>query len=151
MASGEYDGTGDLMDVFFQIRQETHNSIDIVISVIEGARGIILHVFPPNFIIARIPQTAIKRLEKLPQVHSIDHDEISDERMERASEVFRLAFSAWNEYVRKKSPKFSWPKQTLTSWNTSGRQPPDPPAHLRDELRRREEKERKKNDDTNMA
>lgn len=143
MGKDKFDEQDELIEVLIQLEQQEPNNIEAVIKGIEDARGQILHVYPPYLITARIPEEVIVTLKTNPAVRSVDTEEIRGERLESAPENFRLAFVAWNEYLKQKSAEASTQKRTPLSWDAPGRLPPDPPPHMREILRKREEEENK--------
>jgi hypothetical protein len=147
MGKDKVEEPSELIDILIQLHQKESNNIEAVIKGIEDSGGRILHVYPPYLIIARIPNESTATLKVNPDVHSVDIEEISGERIETASEVFRLAFIAWNEYLHKRSIKAPGQNQTSLSWDAPGRLPPDPPPYLREILRKREQDEGKGNSD----
>ncbi len=137
----------ELIEVLIQLAQNEPHKIETVLKEIEEAKGQIFHVYSPYLIIARVPNAFIAALKKNSLVNSVDTEAIVGERLESASEIYRLAFLAWNEYLQKKLAETSKQNHTLLTWDAPGRLPPDPPPHLREILRRREEEEKKKDSD----
>jgi len=147
MGRDKFEEPDELIEVLIELGQKESTNTEAVIKVIEDARGRILHVYPPYLIIALIPTAFISRLKIDPAIHSVDTEKISVERLEAASEIFRLAYAAWNEYLKRKSTKASIDKGTSLSWDAPGRLPPDPPPHMREILRRKEEEQNKNDKD----
>jgi hypothetical protein len=143
MGKDKSDGLEEFVEVLIQFEIKDPNNIDTLLKRIEGAQGEILHVYPPYLIIARIPEAFINVLKTDPAVHSVDTDEIRADRLEASLANLQLAFLAWNEYLRNKSIEASTQTRPLVNWDAPGRLPPDPPPHMREILRKREEELKK--------
>lgn len=146
MENGDFDAPGGWIDVLIQPRQEQQDSVEAIIKDVEGAQGRILHVYSPFLIVARIPQAAAAALARHPAVWTVDSGAISAERLAAAPVEARLALAAWNEQLQKRSEAAPGPRSML-AWDAPGRQPPDPPAHLRKALRGHEEKALREGED----
>jgi hypothetical protein len=123
--------------VLIRLRPEVAEALERAIRAVEGMDGRVLFSFPPDAIVASLAGAGIERLRREPGILSVDAQEIGDDRLDAASGTARAAMTAWNDHLaRQKAPR-QLPSTEL-SWDAPGRQPPDPPPHIQEMLRRRE-------------
>ncbi len=143
MGDDTFDETASQVDVLIQVAQADPGSMENIIQFVQNIQGRVLHVYPPYLIMARITKTSIDTIRKDPAVYSVDTEEIRGERLETDSEILKVAFAAWNEYLLNQSTRAASQGSAFQSWDAPGRLPPDPPPHEREILRRREEEAKK--------
>ena len=128
-----------MQEAFILLKANTMQEFELAIKAIEGQRGHVLHSYPPSVIIASLqPGTAGNLLDRA-FIETVDMTEISDERLEKATDEIRMAILTWNEHLRSKKGNTSGGDTSKgLSWDAPGRLPPDPPPHIQERLRRRE-------------
>ncbi len=124
--------------VFIQLRPEATEGLELTIRAIEEMNGRVLLSLPPNAIVASLASAGIEKLRGEPNVLSVDAQEIADDRLLTAPSADRAAMLAWNEHLARQQER-SKPASSDLSWDAPGRQPPDPPRHIQEMLRRREQ------------
>jgi len=127
-----------VQQVFIQLRPEAAEGLERTIRAIEEMNGRVLLSFPPNAIVASLGSAGIDQLRSEPGVLSVDAQEIADDRLLAAPAAERAAMTAWNEHLARQQGRSKPPSSDL-SWDAPGRQPPDPPRHIQEMLRRREQ------------
>ncbi len=123
--------------VLIQLRPEATEGLERTIRAIEEMNGRVLLSFPPNAIVASLVSAGIEKLRNEPSVLSVDAQEIAEDRLLAAPEAARAAMTAWNEHLARQQVRRE-PTSADLSWDAPGRQPPDPPLHIQEMLRRRE-------------
>ncbi len=135
--------------VFVQLHPEATEGLERTIRAIEEMNGRVLLSFPPNAIVASLASAGIEKLRGEPSVLSVDAEEIAEDRLLAAPDAERAAMTAWNEHLARQQERAKPPSADL-SWDAPGRQPPDPPRHIQEMLRRRE-REMLEGDDEALA
>jgi hypothetical protein len=100
-----------------------------------GARP--LAVFPPVAIVASVPSGAYSALATVPQVAKVFDGAVPQDTIDALSKTARAAALGWNERVRSAAVRGGARRGEGERWDAPGRQPPDIPQALRDELERR--------------
>jgi len=126
-----------MRETFILLWPETEGIQSIVQSV-ETMAGRILLSFPPCAVVALLPTERIDGLRTNPAVQLASTEEITGDTLASVSGATRMAVDAWNEHLARQHEP---PKQLLEglSWDAPGRLAPDPPAHIQEMLRRREQ------------
>jgi len=112
--------------------------MESVVQAIEVISGRVLLSFPPHAVVALLPAERIDELRANPAARLVSTEEIALEGLEAASSAARMAVAAWNEHVVRRNR----PPERLfegLAWDAPGRLAPDPPPHVREMLRRREQ------------
>lgn len=94
------------------------------------------HSFPPWCVIAALRRADVESLRCVPGVRVVA-DLLPESEVAALPEPLRLAAAAWNERLRSKA-EGGRVKGRGESWDAPGFLPPDPPASVREYLRRRE-------------
>ena len=94
------------------------------------------HSFPPRCIIGVLCRADLDSLRGVPGVRVIV-DRVPESRIVTLPEPLRLAAAAWNERLRSRA-EGGRARGRGESWDAPGFLPPDPPAAVREVLRRRE-------------
>jgi hypothetical protein len=130
---------GGMRDVFIQLKGKTLKDVERSIKSIETMGGRVTHVFPPNIMVASVPSGKIKTLARRAGIASIETEPIKKETRKGAGHELGLAMDAWNDHAGKdRIEKFMRSAHIDKPWDNEGLQPPDPPGHIIDELKRRE-------------
>ena len=126
-----------MRETFILLRPEAEGVLSIV-EAVEMMAGRVLLSFPPCAVVALFPTERIDELRANPAVQLVSTEEITGDTLASVSGATRMAVDAWNEHLtRHREP----PKQLFEglSWDAPGRLAPDPPAHIQEMLRRREQ------------
>jgi hypothetical protein len=94
------------------------------------------HSFPPRCIIGALRRADLDSLRGVPGVRVIV-DQVPESELLTLPEPLRLAAAAWNERLRSRA-EGGRARGRGESWDAPGFLPPDPPAAVRESLRRRE-------------
>jgi hypothetical protein len=123
-------------EVLIQIASTQAPPIEQVVQAIERVGGRVLHAYPPSIIIAALPPDQIASMRTSDGIQAIDTEEIVDLDLLQAAGARGWAIAAWNAHVlSKRQPA---PASRDLPWDAPGYLPPDPPADVREMLRRRE-------------
>ncbi len=112
--------------------------IQSVVQTVETMAGRVLLSFPPYAAVALLPPERIDELRTNPAVQLVSTEEIAGDTLTSVSGATRMAVDAWNEHLARRHG----PSERLfegLSWDAPGRLAPDPPAHIQEMLRRREQ------------
>jgi len=97
------------------------------------------HSFPPRCVIVAARPPDVDALRRVPGVRVVV-DVLPQSELASLPEELRLAAAAWNERLRSRAGQ-ARVKGRGESWDAPGFLPPDPPAAVREHLRRREAEE----------
>jgi len=112
--------------------------VETIVQTVEAMAGRVLLSFPPCAVVALLPSKRVPELRTNPAIQLVSTEQIAGDSLEATSGAARIAVSAWNEHLarRRRSPQAS---SEGVSWDAPGRLAPDPPSHIREMLRRREQ------------
>ena len=128
-----------MQEAFILVKGNTMQEFERAMAAIEESHGRILHSYPPNVITALLEPGITGNLRGRAVIESIDMDEISDERLKKATDEIRMAMVTWNDHLKTRKGKTSRDDTSgALSWGDPSRLPPDPPPHIQERLRRRE-------------
>ena len=128
-----------MQEVIIQLRGTIASEFEQALRMVEKVGGQVLHAYPPRIIIASVPPQRIGELRGQDPIESLDTGVLNEAGSNPGSEV-HPAISAWNEHIKKPQKLASTPNPALgLSWDSPGRLPPDPPPDIREQLRRREQ------------
>ena len=109
-----------------------------VVQLVETMTGRVLLSFPPYAVVALLPTERVDELRANPAVQLVSTEEIAGDTLASVSGATRMAVDAWNEHLARRHRSSKGLFEGL-SWDAPGRLAPDPPAHIQEMLRRREQ------------
>lgn len=130
---------GGNQDVFIQLKGKNLKETERSIKSIENLGGRIVHVFPPSVLVASVPAAKVKSLGRRAGVASFKTGPIDKSERGIISHELALATDAWNHHIgpERIARKLDCPLLD-TAWDATNKLPPDPPANVLEELKRRE-------------
>jgi len=126
-----------MRETFILLWPETEG-VQSIVQAVETMAGRVLLSFPPYAVVALLPTERIDELRANPAIQLVSTEEVAGETLTSASGAMRVAVDAWNEHVARHNTP---PKRLFEglSWDGPGRLAPDPPTHIQEMLRRREQ------------
>jgi hypothetical protein len=114
-------------------------SVERTVKAIEKAGGSVLHAFPPEVIVASVPQASVKKLGRTAAIALITPDPIKGTARAKAGDQASFARAAWNAHLDTDRRLGAMKRAANSqSWGTRGRLPPDPPAKVKAHFRKQE-------------
>jgi len=130
---------GGMQEVFLQLRWKTIRGVERAVSAVEKAGGRVLHAYLPSIMVASVPSDQVDRLVGKGGIVSATIDPLPMDTVRAADRQMDFAVAAWNEHFDLDRRMRAMTSPELGKfWDETERQPPDPPAEVMDELRRRE-------------
>jgi len=126
------------MEETFILLRPDAEGIQAIVRVVEAMAGRVLLSFPPCVVVALLPAERLDELRTNPATQLVTTEAIAADRLEAASGATRVALATWNEHLgrRLKPPASSFEG---LSWDAPHHLAPDPPPHIQEMLRRREQ------------
>lgn len=128
------------LEVFIRFHGADIDAMERALMVLQEAGGRAVHVFPPGACIARIPEHALDTIRRAELIEYAEAGEIGSDKTAQETENVAWAIAAWNERLRfKADPARRDQGLDPIPWDHPDRLPPDPPHHIRERLRKRED------------
>jgi hypothetical protein len=130
---------GGMQEVFLQLRWKTIKGVERAVRAIEKVGGRVLHAYPPAIMVAVVPSDQVDRLVGRGGIQSATADPL-EAGVSRAIDRERsFVIEVWNEHfnLERRMRAMASPEMNR-GWDEGQRQPPDPPAEVLQQLRRRE-------------
>jgi hypothetical protein len=112
--------------------------IQSIVEAIEMMDGRVLLSVPPCAVVALLPTERLDELRDNPAIQLVATEEIAEDRLGAASGTTRMAVAAWNEHLSRRYKRPESSSEGL-SWDAPQHLAPDPPSHIQEMLRRREQ------------
>jgi hypothetical protein len=130
---------GGMQEVFIQLKGKTLKDVERSIASVESIGGRVTHIFPPGIMVASVPSVKVKILRRRAGVVSVETGTIAKEGQKDIGHELDLAIDAWNNHIGAERRTRAIESPLLNkSWDTKEFLPPDPPAEVMAELRRRD-------------
>jgi len=113
--------------------------VQTIVRTVEDLDGRVLLSFPPCAVVALLPPERIDALRTNPAIQLVSTEEIAVETMAAVPEATRMAVAAWNEHLARRNERAESSFEGM-SWDAPHHLAPDPPRHIQEMLRRREQK-----------
>lgn len=130
----------DLSEVLIVLPEQPESGFYTIERALTEEGGIIVAAYPPRVLLSKLD---LSRLEKLrlavPDV-TIYTDVVDDRTLRSVDDTSRSILAAWNER-RSNREKGGEAKGRGLAWDAPGYLPPDPPADIKEMLKRREDEE----------
>ena len=124
-------------ETFILLRPKTER-IQSIVEAIEMMDGRVLLSVPPCAVVALLPTERLDELRDNPAIQLVATEEIAEDRLGAASGTTRMAVAAWNEHLARRHKRPESSSEGL-SWDAPQHLAPDPPSHIQEMLRRREQ------------
>jgi hypothetical protein len=111
---------------------------ETIVRAVETMDGRVLLSFPPCAVVALLPPERLDDLRTNPAVGLVTTDEIAAESISGVPDATRTAVAAWNEHLARGHRRRASSSEGL-SWDAPHHLAPDPPRHIQEMLRRREQ------------
>jgi hypothetical protein len=132
---------GGTQEVFIQVSAKSLTGTERAIKAVEKAGGRILHAFPPAVLVADVPAGKVAGLVGVAGITAADTGAIGGKALKAADPQVSFAIGAWNDHVNAERRLRALGSLELNrAWDVGDRLPPDPPAEVLAQLRRREAK-----------
>lgn len=125
----------DWREVLIRLRREPPADAESAIRLIERAGGRVKHAFLPMALIVELPADRVAQIVGRAGIEAVETDLIDETLWLEADLDWRTAVSVWNQH-RAAAER---PPAGGRAWDAPGYLPPDPPAEIREKLRRREQ------------
>jgi hypothetical protein len=126
-----------MAEMLLQLEETSGPRLEHIVQAVERAGGRVLQAWPPHALIVEATEALTAELKRIVGVVALHTGEVPAAAMEEAAEPFQLAATAWNNRRQRPSKRGS----EGLSWDAPNHLPPDPPPHIRERLRRREQEE----------
>ena len=130
---------GGMQEVLIQLSAKSMSSTEKAVQAIEKAGGRVRHAFPPQVIVASVPEAEVKKLAGKSGIVSITADPVGTRAMAKAGDPLSFAQAAWNEHLSvDRRTRAITSAQKATSWDEPGKLPPHPPEEIMEHFREQE-------------
>lgn len=126
-----------MRETFILLRPETEG-VQHIVEAVEMMAGRVLLSLPRHAIVALLPAERADDLRTNPAVRLVSAEEIAEDMLAGAPGAVRMAVAAWNKHLARFQGS-SKPAFAGLPWDAPGLAAPDPPADIREMLRRREQ------------
>src|SRR5262245_42068491 len=110
---------------------------DRATKAIEAIGGRVVMGYPPGALVAEVPQSRMHELAGKGDIEAVQVDPFSEEQVNAEISDLRFLMIAWNNRCATRNRKDVTPRAGM-SWDAPGMLPPDAPADVQREFRRRE-------------
>lgn len=130
----------DLSEVLIVLPEQPESGFYTVERALTEEGGVIVAAYPPRVLLSKLDLSSLEKLRlAMPDV-TIYTDVVDDRTLRSVDDTSRSILAAWNER-RSSREKGGEVKGRGMAWDAPGFLPPDPPADIREMLKRREDEE----------
>lgn len=130
---------GGMQEVFLKLRWKSVKGVERAVRAVEKVGGRVLHAYLPTIMVASVPADQVDRLVGKGGIVSATTEPFPAETVRAVDRQMSLAMAAWNEHFSLERRMYAMTSPEVgKTWDEAERQPPDPPAEVMEQLRRRE-------------
>ncbi len=131
-----------MTEVFICSTAQELRELEGISAAVEQLGGRVLHSYPPKVLIAALPPERIPSLAARADLKVVTAEKVPETALSDAGEDVRFCARMWNDRLAARQRPA--PRHEGLSWDSPPRLPPDPPAEIQREFRRREREMRRK-------